>query len=62
MKSEDIKHVHLSGIGYMALKDLSLTSPFLTMILDGGSPKDTPAVTLKTLNEVCLGFLDSHLK
>lgn len=62
MDSEDIQNVYLSGVGHFSLTDLSLSSPFLTMIFDGGSPKDTPQATLKKLNEICLAFLDSHLK
>lgn len=61
MGSEDIQNVHFSGIGHFSLTDLSQTSPFLTMIFDGGSPKDAPQATLKKLNEICLAFLDKHL-
>lgn len=62
MSSEKIQNVHFSGIGHFSLTDLSLSSPFLTMIFDGGSPKDTAQVTLRKLNEICLRFLDNLLK
>jgi len=60
--SEDIQNVHLSGVGHFSLTDLSLTSPFLTMVLDGGSPKETPQETLKKLNEICLDFFEYSIK
>lgn len=62
MESEDVRNVYFSGIGHFSLTDLSLSSPFLTMIFEGKSPKDTPEITLKKLNEVCLAFLDAHLR
>lgn len=62
MESKDIQNIYFSGIGHFSLTDLSLTSPFLTMIFDGGSPKAPPKEMLKTLNKICLAFLDSHLK
>jgi len=62
MESEDVQNIYFSGIGHFSLTDLSLSSPFLTMIFDGGSPKEAPQKTLKKLNEICLEFLDSHLK
>ncbi|MGL6197932.1 MAG: alpha/beta hydrolase family protein [Lachnospiraceae bacterium] len=61
-ESADIQNVHLTGIGHFSLTDLSLTSPFLTMVLDGGCPQETPQETLKKLNEVCLDFFDAELK
>lgn len=62
MESNDIQNVYLSGIGHFSLTDLSLSSPFLTFIFDGFKTNNTPKETLKKINEVCLAFLDSHLK
>lgn len=62
MESEDVRNVYLSGIGHFSLTDLSMSSPFLTMIFEGGSSKNTPQETLKKLNEICLAFLDKHMK
>lgn len=62
MESNDIQNVYLSSIGHFSLTDLSLSSPFLTFILDGFKTNNEPEETLKKINEVCLEFLDSHLK
>lgn len=59
MESEDVQNVYLSGIGHFSLTNLSLSSPFLTMIFDGRNPKDTPQITLKKINEICLAFLQA---
>lgn len=61
-ESSNNQNVHFSGVGHFSLTDLSLTSPFLTMIFDGGNPKEKPEVTLKKINEVCLAFLEEQLK
>lgn len=62
MESNDIQNVYLLGIGHFSLTDLSLSSPFLTFIFDGFKTNNEPEETLKKINEVCLEFLDSHLK
>ena len=62
MESNDIQNVYLSGIGHFSLTDLSLSSPFLTFIFDGFKTNNAPEETLKKINEICLAFLDSHLK
>lgn len=62
MESEDIENIHIEGIGHFGLCDLSLTSPFLTMVFDGGSPKVGPDKALKELNDICLTFLNNKLK
>lgn len=62
MESKDIQNVYLSGIGHFSLTDLSLSSPFLTFIFDGFKTNNAPQETLKKINEICLEFLDSHLK
>jgi pimeloyl-ACP methyl ester carboxylesterase len=61
-ESADIQNVYLPGIGHFSLTDLSLSHPFLTMVLDGKRSKEKPAVTLKKLNEICLAFLERHLR
>ena len=60
-QSDIAQNVYLSGIGHFSLTDFSLTSPFLTMVFDGQSPKEKPQETLKKLNQICLSFLDKHL-
>jgi len=62
VESDDVQNMYLSGIGHFSLTDLSLTTPFLTMLFDGGSPKETPQETLKKLNKICLYFLDEKLR
>lgn len=62
MESDDIQNVYLSGIGHFSLTDLSLSSPFLTFIFDGFKTNYAPQETLKKINEICLEFLDEHLK
>lgn len=62
MESDDIQNVYLSDIGHFSLTDLSLSSPFLTFIFDGFKTNDKPQETLKRINEICLEFLDGHLK
>ena len=60
--SPDVTNVHLEGIGHLALTDLSLTSPFLTALLDGIAPTEEPQKTLGELGAVCLDFLDEHVR
>lgn len=62
MESDDIQNVYLSGIGHFSLTDLSLSSPFLTFIFDGFKTNYAPQETLKKINEICLEFLDEHLR
>lgn len=62
LESHDIQNVYLSGVGHFSLTDLSLSSPFLTFIFDGFKTNDAPQKTLKKINEVCLDFLEYHLK
>lgn len=62
MKSDDIQNVYFSGIGHFSLTDLSLSSPFLTFVFDGFKTNKAPQETLKKINEICLAFLERHLK
>lgn len=61
IESDDVQNVYLSGVGHIALTDLSLSSPFLTFVLDGFKTSAATQETLKKINEVCLAFLDEHL-
>ena len=60
--SGNADNAHLGGVGHLALTDLSLTTPFLTALLDGIAPVEAPQETLGELNALCLGFLDEHLR
>ncbi|MEA4874658.1 hypothetical protein [Anaerorhabdus sp.] len=62
IESETIQNVYLKGIGHFSLTDLSLSSPFLTMLLDGGHTKNNPQETLIEINEICLSFLNKFMK
>ena len=62
MESEDIRNVHLSGVGHFSLTDLSRSSPFLTFVFDGFKTNDAPEETLKKINRICLSCLDEHMK
>lgn len=55
-------NVHISGLGHLALTDLSLSSPLLVRIADGGRPARAGVEGLKIINEVSLEFLDAYLK
>lgn len=62
MESETIQNVYLEGIGHFSLTDFSLSSPFLTMLFDGGHTKNNPQETLIEINEICLSFLNKFMK
>ncbi|MDO5045033.1 MAG: hypothetical protein Q4E22_07060 [Coriobacteriia bacterium] len=49
---------HLEGVGHLGLTDLSLSTPLLTKLLDGGLQKKEPIDALTELNEVVLTFLE----
>lgn len=57
-QSDMYRNEHITGIGHMALSDFSLTSPFLTMCMDGkaGILYETG---LKQINNICIEFLNS---
>ncbi len=59
-ESKTVRNLHISGVGHIGLTDLSMTSPLLTKILDGGM-KNAPQDTLKRINEVCVEFLGDVL-
>lgn len=62
MSSSRFQNIHFSGVGHFSLTDLSLTSPFLTMIFDGGNPKEQAQTTLKKINRACQAFLEEQMK
>ncbi len=57
-----VHNVHITGIGHLALTDLSRTSPLITRMLDGRNPTRSPEQALGILNEVCLAFFDCYLR
>ncbi|MDR3071932.1 MAG: hypothetical protein LBU41_00375 [Clostridiales Family XIII bacterium] len=61
-QDSDVQSIYIEGCNHFSITDLSLTSPILTRILGGTSPKITAEESLKTINEACLMFLDSYLK
>lgn len=55
-------NLHLIGGGHFSLTDLSLSSPFLTRILEGGeSPMDNEEYIIN-VNKICLAFFNRYLK
>ena len=57
-----VHNVHITGIGHLALTDLSRTSPLITRMLDGRKPAKSPEQALEILNRVCLAFFDCYLR
>lgn len=55
-------NVHIKGAGHMTLTDLSLFSPILSNILQGGSVKVDARECLETINELALNYFDTYLK
>jgi predicted dienelactone hydrolase len=54
--------LHLPGAGHFSMTDLSLASPLLTTLLEGGQPNHDRAGYLQEVNRACLDFLDRYLK
>lgn len=54
-------NVHLPGAGHFSLTDLSLTSPFLVRLLEGGKANTDSLAYLAALNRVCLEFCERFL-
>ena len=52
-------NIHYENIGHMGLCELSLASPILTAIFDGGFQKTKASDQLTKLNEDCLSWLRS---
>lgn len=55
-------NIHYENIGHMGLCDLSLVSPVLTAIMDGGFQKVNATDCLKKLNEDCLEWVTNLTK
>ena len=55
-------NIHYENIGHMGLCDLSLVSPVLTAIMDGGFQKVNATDCLKKLNEDCLEWITNLTK
>ncbi len=55
-------NIHYENIGHMGLCDLSLASPVLTAIMEGGFQKTKAPEQLKKLNEDCLVWVTSNWK
>lgn len=60
--SEDISNLHLPGRGHFSLTDLSLASPLLVKMLEGGKPLQSSEEYLRIMNKACLDFFDRYLK
>lgn len=54
--------LHLPGAGHFSLTDLSLASPLLVQVLEGGKSTRESAEYLRAVNQVCLEFFDRYLK
>jgi fermentation-respiration switch protein FrsA (DUF1100 family) len=54
--------LYLPGAGHFSLTDLSLASPLLTSLLDGGKPEHDREEYLQKVNQACLEFLNRYLK
>lgn len=54
-------NVHISDVGHLHLTDLSLTSPFLTRVLNGHPSDGDARETLERINGLALDFFDTHL-
>ncbi len=55
-------NLHLPGGGHFALTDLSLASPLLTRVLEGGHAPHDRKVYLQDVNRACLEFFDRTLR
>lgn len=58
----DAFNIHISGVGHLSLTDLSLESPMLADMVNGHVSTTNTEYCLKTINKVCLEFLDCYLK
>lgn len=60
MDSDDIENIYMPGVGHFSLTDLSMSSPFLTTMFNGGYPKESPQETLKKINKTCIEFMERN--
>lgn len=61
LKDPNTTNVHLEGVGHLHFTDLSLSSPFLTRVLNGHDSTADPRLALRELNTHVLRFLDSNV-
>ena len=59
---ENIHNLYLSGAGHFSLTDLSLASPLLTRLFEGGQANHDREGYLRRVNVACLEFFDRYLK
>lgn len=57
-----VENVHIEDVGHLHLTDLSLSSPFLTRVLNGHPSSGDAREALTELNGHVLRFFDTHLK
>jgi len=55
-------NIHINGAKHLSFTDLSLASPILADILQGGKAKIKPTYCLEIMNKAILEFFDSFLK
>lgn len=55
-------NLYFPGRGHFSLTDLSLASPFLVRLLEGGQATRDPASYLRDVNQASLEFFNHHLK
>lgn len=60
--SQIATNLYLPGAGHFSLTDLSLVSPLLTRLLEGGEPVHDRVKYLQKVNQACLEFLNRYLK
>jgi predicted dienelactone hydrolase len=59
--NETIQNVYLPGAGHFSLSDLSLASPLLVSLLEGGKPEIEYRDYLQQVNQLVLEFADLYL-
>ncbi|HMR99063.1 MAG TPA: hypothetical protein PKE62_07390 [Anaerolineales bacterium] len=59
---ENVFSLHLPGRGHFSMTDLSLASPLLTRLFEGGQTSRDREGYLREINLACLEFFDRYLK
>jgi len=59
---DNIYNTHINGAKHMNLADLSLFSPMIANMLQGGKAEINPTHCLETMNEIILNFFNYYLK
>lgn len=60
--SETVSNLYLPGRGHFSLTDLSLASPLLVQIMEGGEITRQNTEYLMEVNQACLDFFNRYLK